>query len=211
MCIRDSVLGSPRGGGRRHFGQDYGVAEGTKVMAAFPGTVKYYYDTHGGGGWIAELTHADDPNLQLLYMHLTEATAQLKGRSVGLGEEIAKAGATGGNYKPHLHAEGRYGGRGGKRFNVTEFSEYNTGTLGQHGTLFKNFGAGTNAVLHNTEAVLTPQQMNAVMNTGSNVATAELLDSIDRNFQRLAIVMSERTNLSRSQLSYIEQQQVRIA
>jgi hypothetical protein len=77
--------------------------------------------------------------------------------------------------------------------------------------LFKDFGAGTDVILDDVEAVMTPDQMNSVITGAGNIATTEMLESLDRNFQRLANIMAERTSLSRSQLSYIENNQVNIA
>jgi hypothetical protein len=88
---------------------------------------------------------------------------------------------------------------------------HSTGTLGQYGSLFKDFGAGTDVILDDIEAVMTPGQMNSVIAGAGNIATTEMLESLDRNFQRLANIMAERTSLSRSQLSYIEKNQVNIA
>jgi hypothetical protein len=89
--------------------------------------------------------------------------------------------------------------------------EHRTGTLGQYGSLFKDFGSGTDVILDGVEAVMTPDQMNSVITGAGNIATTEMLESLDRNFQRLANIMAERTSLSRSQLSYIEKNQVNIA
>ena len=41
--------------------------------------------------------------------------------------------------------------------------EYQTGTMGQEGSLFKNFGSETIAALHGIEAVVTPDQMHAIV------------------------------------------------
>jgi hypothetical protein len=89
--------------------------------------------------------------------------------------------------------------------------EHRSGTLGQYGSLFKDFGTGTDVILDDVEAVMTPEQMNSVVTSAGNIATTEMLESLDRNFQRLANIMAERTSLSRSQLSYIEKNQVNIA
>jgi len=88
---------------------------------------------------------------------------------------------------------------------------HKSGTLGQYGSLFKDFGAGTNVILDDVETVMTPSQMNSMIVGSGNIATTEMLQSLDRNFQRLVTIMSERTNISKSQLSYIEQNQTRIA
>jgi len=193
-------------------------ADKAKIRAGIDGKVSYGYES--GYGYYAKILCAD--GVELLYGHLHQTdtqdqfTRKLHGGTVTAGTEIGISG--GGKGDPgagtstgrHLHLEAR---RNGVKFDPTSLIKpgMSTGTLGTYGSLFKDFGSATDVMLEGTKAVMTPEQMNNVMTGAGNMATKELLESIDVNFARLEMLMRERTNLSRSQLSYIENNQMTIA
>jgi len=202
--------------GRTHEGTDYRAAVGTPLFAPHGGTITYG-NKGGGAGYTATITDAEN-KLMTEAMHLDPKTTgdkfatNLHGKTIKAGDAVGYTGKSG-TKDPHLHMQTRYNGRiiNFDDYLVGDVKRHNTGTLGQYGSLFKDFGAGTDVILDDVEAVMTPGQMNSVISGAGNIATTEMLESLDRNFQRLASIMAERTNLSRSQLSYIEKNQVNIA
>jgi murein DD-endopeptidase MepM/ murein hydrolase activator NlpD len=213
---RTSDFARDRVGGKIHPGVDYRAAIGTPLYAPHGGFVSY---GNMGGGAGYTVTIEDSANkLKTIAMHLDPKSTADKfygnqNKAVKAGDPIGFTGVSG-TKDPHLHMQTRYNGE------LIDFDKYlvgdvprshRTGTLGQYGSLFKDFGAGTNVILDDVEAVMTPDQMNSVVTGAGNIATTEMLESLDRNFQRLANIMAERTSLSRSQLSYIEKNQVNIA
>lgn len=201
-----------------HMGRDY-AANLNKLYAAIGGDITY--GMQGGYGYAATINSNKVPGLQLIYGHLhRESSRSLAeknmGKTVVAGTEIGISG--GGQGDPgkgtstgrHLHFEARLNG---VPFDPETLIKpgMNTGTLGAYGTLFKDFGSATDVVLDGTKAVMTPEQMNNVMTGAGNMATKELLEMIDANFTRLESLMNERANLSRSQLTHIENNRVTIA
>ena len=212
---RTSDFARDRVGGRIHQGTDYRAGVGTPLYAPHGGIVTYG-NMGGGAGYTVTIEDAAN-KLKTIAMHLDpESTAnkfyELRNKSVSAGDPIGFTGKSG-TKDPHLHMQTRYNGEliDFDKYLVGDVRRHNTGTLGQYGSLFKDFGAGTNVILDDVEAVMTPDQMNSVITGAGNIATTEMLESLDRNFQRLANIMAERTSLSRSQLSYIENNQVNIA
>jgi hypothetical protein len=55
-----------------------------------------------------------------------------------------------------------------------------TGSLGSSGTLFEDFGAGTQTMLHGKEAVVTPGQMDKLMATAGAAGQNGLAESIQQ-------------------------------
>jgi len=78
------------------------------------------------------------------------------------------------------------GGAGGGRgiFNPTPVTRA-TGSLGMTGSLFENFGKGTPAMLHGTEAVVTPEQMSGIINN-SLVGEVQMLNRLTAEVLRYA-------------------------
>lgn len=212
---RTSDFARDRVDGKIHYGADYSAGVGTPLYAPHGGFVSY---GNMGGGAGYTVTIDDSANkLQTIAMHLDpETTANkfygLRGKKVEPGDPIGFTGKSG-TKDPHLHMQTRYNGEliDFDKYLTGDVKRHNTGTLGQYGTLFKDFGAGTNVILDDVEAVMTPDQMSSVITGAGNIATTEMLESLDRNFQRLVNIMAERTSLSRSQLSHIENNQVNIA
>jgi len=205
---------------KAHMGEDI-RANLAKVYAAIPGEV--VYGMRGGYGFAATITGKDGDykGIELIYGHLhRKESEQIRARrdktDVKIGDELGVTGGglgdpgAGTSTGRHLHFEAR---KDGVPFNPMSLIKpgMNTGTLGVYGTLFKDFGSATDVVLDGNKAVMTPEQMNNVMAGAGTIATRELLDSIDANFARLESLMRERTNLSRSQLTHIENNRVTIA
>lgn len=82
-----------------HTGMDIAAADGSDILAAFPGTVidSGWSDIYGN---YIKLEHAS--NLQTFYAHCSEIIAQ-EGTNVKQGERIATVGSTGLTTGPHLH------------------------------------------------------------------------------------------------------------
>jgi murein DD-endopeptidase MepM/ murein hydrolase activator NlpD len=197
-----------------HAGTDYEAAIGEKILAPHGGKIFYGHDKISGhfvqisdekNKIVSVLAHMDPAGDELFKLQKSFP----KNAIIDPGTHVGYTGNTGRSRGPHLHWQTKYNDQ------FVDPNQYmkshSTGTLGQYGSLFKDFGAGTDVILDDIEAVMTPGQMNSVIAGAGNIATTEMLESLDRNFQRLASIMAERTNLSRSQLSYIEKNQVNIA
>ncbi len=52
------------------------------------------------------------------------------------------------------------------------------GSLGATGRLFENFGSGTPMMLHGTESVVTPEQMNTVINSAVNQNNSQIIETM---------------------------------
>jgi hypothetical protein len=79
--------------------------------------------------------------------------------------------------------------------------ERKTGTLGVTGSYFENFGSGTPAVLHGTEAVVTPSQMNDIINRTAQAAAA----SSNKDMSSLTTKVNELSQLTSQMLYYLKQ------
>ena len=215
--MKDRKMTSPFGENRLngpHDALDYRAEIGEHILAPHGGSI--FYGHEKGWGHYVRITDKKT-GIESLLAHMDPVGDKLfklqesfpKGTIIKEGTHIGYTGNTGKSTGPHLHWETTYNGT------PVDPSKYmkshSTGTLGQYGSLFKDFGAGTDVILDDIEAVMTPGQMNSVIAGAGNIATTEMLESLDRNFQRLANIMAERTSLSRSQLSYIEKNQVNIA
>ena len=214
---KDRKMTSPFGENRPngpHDALDYRAKIGEKILAPHGG--KIFYGFEKGWGHYVKITD-DKNNIESILAHMDPVGDELyklqksfpKNAVINSGTHVGYTGNTGRSSGPHLHWETKYNGTS---VDPSQYMKsHSTGTLGQYGSLFKDFGAGTDVILDDIEAVMTPGQMNSVIAGAGNIATTEMLESLDRNFQRLANIMAERTSLSRSQLSYIEKNQVNIA
>lgn len=84
-----------------HTGLDIATPLGTKIKAAYNGTVSKTGEDSHSGKYIF-LTHAN--GLETFYCHCSEIIAE-KGAKIRQGETIALVGSTGWSTGPHLHFE----------------------------------------------------------------------------------------------------------
>ena len=98
-------FGAPRGGGRRHMGNDMLSPRGTPNVAVVNGTIE---TRPWAGGGITIFLHADDGNT-FVYMHLLRIEGAVP-RRVSQGEVIGLTGSTGRSYGYHTHFEYHPGG-----------------------------------------------------------------------------------------------------
>lgn len=89
-----------------HYGNDYGVPEGTEVRACAEGKV-VMAENRISTGWSIVIEHL--PGLYSLYYHLSAMDVK-EGDYVKQGDLIAKSGSTGLATGPHLHWEMRLNG-----------------------------------------------------------------------------------------------------
>ena len=101
-----SRFGADRDGGRRkHQGQDVSAAEGTPLVAARGGVVRFTGNQPSGAGVYVVITGAGESR-DYVYMHLVEDSLLVqKGQTVRTGQLIGKVGQTGASQGPHLHFE----------------------------------------------------------------------------------------------------------
>jgi hypothetical protein len=83
----------------------------------------------------------------------------------------------------------------------TEAKPFRQGTMGVTGQLFKDFGGESYANISGTKAVLTPDQMNAMVKTGGAISVAELAQSLNNNMSTLITLTREKISINRAQLS----------
>jgi murein DD-endopeptidase MepM/ murein hydrolase activator NlpD len=98
-------FGAPRGGGRRHMGNDLLSPRGTPNVAVVNGTIE---TKPWSGGGITIFLHADDGHT-FVYMHLLQIEGKVP-RKVAQGEVIGLTGNTGNSYGYHTHFEYHPGG-----------------------------------------------------------------------------------------------------
>jgi hypothetical protein len=67
----------------------------------------------------------------------------------------------------------------------TNPNQFRFGTLGQTGSLFKDFGRGTPAVLHGNEAVVTKDQMSNLVSTSNQIPIKNLVVSLNTHINSL--------------------------
>ena len=97
-------FGAPRTG-HVHQGQDVMAAEGTPLVAARGGTVRFAGYQAGGAGVYAVI-HGAGEGRDYVYMHMVQGSMLVKtGQSVRTGQLIGKVGQTGAAEGPHLHFE----------------------------------------------------------------------------------------------------------
>jgi hypothetical protein len=101
-----SKFGADRDDGKRkHQGQDVSAAEGTPMVAARGGVVRYTGDQPSGAGVYVVITGAGEGR-DYVYMHLVQGSLLVrKGQTVRTGQLIGKVGQTGASQGPHLHFE----------------------------------------------------------------------------------------------------------
>ena len=101
-----SRFGSDRdGGNRKHQGQDVSAPEGTPLVAARGGVVRYTGDQPSGAGIYVVIQGAGESR-DYVYMHLEEGSLAVRtGDSVRTGSVIGRVGQTGSASGPHLHFE----------------------------------------------------------------------------------------------------------
>lgn len=92
---------------RQHHGLDLGAAEGTPVLAAADGVVRFS-GKRGSYGNVVILTHADGTETR--YAHCRDLGVS-EGDAVTAGQPIASVGSTGRSTGPHLHFEVRQDGK----------------------------------------------------------------------------------------------------
>ena len=108
--------------GRKHKGVDIPVPTGTRVTAAFSGTVRLSA-YHNGYGNVVIIRH---PNgIETCYAHLHKRLVS-RGESVVAGDLIGLSGSTGRSTGPHLHFETNYCGR---HFDPEFLIDFSTGKL----------------------------------------------------------------------------------
>ena len=89
-----------------HYGNDYGIPEGSEVKACADGKV-VLAEWRNSTGWSIVIEHL--PGLYSLYYHLSEMNVK-EGDTVKANDLIAKSGSTGLATGPHLHWEIRLNG-----------------------------------------------------------------------------------------------------
>ena len=101
-----SRFGSDRDGGKRkHQGQDVSAPEGTPMVAARGGVVRFTGNQPGGAG-VYVVIHGANESRDYVYMHLVEGSLLVRnGQGVRTGQLIGKVGQTGAASGPHLHFE----------------------------------------------------------------------------------------------------------
>ncbi|HEX8646436.1 MAG TPA: M23 family metallopeptidase [Thermoleophilaceae bacterium] len=101
-----SRFGSDRDGGKRkHQGQDVSAAEGTPMVAARGGVVRFTGNQPSGAG-VYVVIHGAGESRDYVYMHLVEGSLLVRdGQTVRTGQLIGKVGTTGASSGPHLHFE----------------------------------------------------------------------------------------------------------
>lgn len=205
----DPVTGEPS----LHKGLDFKAGMGTPVHAANAGILSSKYDETYGGGLTAFVT---DKNTGLMtgYAHLSsvvDVPRDADGNAkVEKGQLIGYSGNSGGRTTgPHLHFSARLND---KTFDPTQIMKSNaSGTLGNYGKLFRDYGSGEAVQLDGTEAVMTPEQMDSVMKSSGAVNIADMLASLDHNFERLITLEREKTFLISKQLSEHERLKTNLA
>jgi murein DD-endopeptidase MepM/ murein hydrolase activator NlpD len=102
-------FGAPRSG-HRHQGHDITAAEGTPVVAPYPGTVELVRFQQSGAGWYIVLD-GDGEDRDYVFMHLRAGSILVAAtQRVGAGQPIGQVGNTGSSSGPHLHFEVWVGG-----------------------------------------------------------------------------------------------------
>jgi len=98
-------FGAPRGGGRRHMGNDLLNPRGTPNVAVVTGTIE---TRPWAGGGITIFLDGDDGNTYV-YMHLQRIVGAVP-RRVTQGEVVGETGSTGHSFGYHTHFEYHPGG-----------------------------------------------------------------------------------------------------
>lgn len=75
------------------------------------------------------------------------------------------------------------------------------GTLGTYGRLFADFGEGTQVDLHGEEAVITPEQMTGILNSGNDGSLRNEIESLNQQLSMLVRLTQKRLDLSSRSVS----------
>jgi murein DD-endopeptidase MepM/ murein hydrolase activator NlpD len=116
-----SLYGVKRRRGRRHWGIDLPLHEGTPVVAAFDGMVRMSTYNTGGYGNVVVIRHNN--KLETYYAHLSRRLVN-PGTMVKAGDTIGLGGNTGRSRGPHLHFETRYLGQHFNPARIIDFQNY---------------------------------------------------------------------------------------
>jgi murein DD-endopeptidase MepM/ murein hydrolase activator NlpD len=116
-----SLYGVKRRRGRRHWGIDLPLHEGTPVVAAFDGMVRMSTYNTGGYGNVVVIRHNN--KLETYYAHLSRRLVN-PGTIVKAGDTIGLGGSTGRSRGPHLHFETRYLGQHFDPARIIDFQNY---------------------------------------------------------------------------------------
>jgi murein DD-endopeptidase MepM/ murein hydrolase activator NlpD len=103
----DARFGAPRNG-HTHQGQDVPAAEGTPVVAPFPGTISTTnYQAGAAGYYVVEHSLVAD----FFFAHCQQGSFAVSiGATVAAGQPLCRVGHTGDAEGPHLHFEIWLGG-----------------------------------------------------------------------------------------------------
>ena len=103
----DARFGAPRKG-HTHQGQDVPAAEGTPIVAPFPGTISTTnYQAGAAGYYVVEHSDVGD----FFFAHCQQGSfAVAIGAAVSAGQQLCRVGHTGDAEGPHLHFEIWLGG-----------------------------------------------------------------------------------------------------
>ena len=80
------------------------------------------------------------------------------------------------------------------------FLGMNTGTLGRIGSLFGDFGKGTQATLHGNEAVVTPKQLGDVIAASNQISVRDVVNRLNSNINLMINVAKQDLIIERSKL-----------
>jgi murein DD-endopeptidase MepM/ murein hydrolase activator NlpD len=153
-----------------HKGIDYGVPEGTPIIAAHGGTIAEARESPSYGNMIR--IHGDN-GIDTLYAHLSSFGVQ-QGQQVTAGQQIALSGNTGRSTDPHLHFEAIRNGTkidpapllGLSRSQSTQFAESQTPEPASTSSDASPVASAA------TTSIAAPAQMMATASTGAAVAGA---------------------------------------
>lgn len=111
-----------------HAGIDLSVAKGTKILAAYDGTVfKVNTDPSRSTGYAVWIKHEDTRNSGMVYytvyMHMDKTPPVTLNQEVKTGDIIGEVGSTGRSDGNHLHFEVRMGQANGEKKNPLEWIE----------------------------------------------------------------------------------------
>jgi len=149
------------------------------------GTVKAVYRIMGPGNAIASGTNPPQSNRQL--METLKDSKVMTGDLIGAYADTWLEGAriplppT----RPVLDINGE---------------SFSKGTLGEYGNLFRQFGSGTLAVLHNEEAVTTPAQQSSLMMKAGQFIAAEFVVNLNSNVKTLISLTKDELDLERAKV-----------
>jgi murein DD-endopeptidase MepM/ murein hydrolase activator NlpD len=106
---KDSRFGAGRPG-HKHQGQDLSAAEGTPIVAPWPGTIEVVRFQANGAGYYVVLD-GDNEDRDYVFMHLRKGSILVeRGQAVSKGQPLAEVGNTGASSGAHLHFEIWVGG-----------------------------------------------------------------------------------------------------